>query len=119
MVVKPRCPGQPVSCCSVTNNSSSDRPVMTSGITIGEVIIPENKVLPLKRRKRASASPAIVPSSVASVADVKAMRRLRSRASRTWSLRNNSPYQRTENPPQTVAIAESLKEYTMTRASGT
>ena len=58
IVEKPRCAGPARSAVAgVTNSNSSDRPVMTSGMTIGEVIMPENRVLPLKRPKRASTSP--------------------------------------------------------------
>ena len=35
----PRPAGQPTSCSMVTNNSSNDRPVMTSGITSGAVVV--------------------------------------------------------------------------------
>ncbi len=83
---------------------------MTSGMTMGEVIIPENRVLPLNRPKRASTSPAIVPRIVAMVAELNAMRRLSNAASSTCSFLKSSPYQRVENPPQIVAILESLNE---------
>ena len=118
IVAKPRCPGQPINCCRLTNNSNNDKPVMTSGMTSGAVIIPENTVRPRKRPKRHSARPAIAPRTVAKVADVTAMRRLKNAASSTCSLRSNSPYHRVEKPPQTVASRESLNEYTMTRTSG-
>ncbi len=85
IVEKPRCPGQPVNCCSVMNSNNRERPVMTSGITIGDEIIPENKVRPLNRPNRASASPDMVPRIVAMLADVTAILTLRSRASRTCS----------------------------------
>ena len=65
-----------------------------------------------------TASAAIVPSSVAIVADVNAMRRLSNAASRICSLRSSSPYQRVEKPPQTVAMRESLNEYTTTSTIG-
>ena len=119
MVENPRCDGQPVSCCRLTNKSSNDRPVITSGMTIGDVIMPENSVRPRKRPNRASARPAIVPSIVASVADVTAMRRLSQVASSTCSFCSNAAYQRVENPPQTVEMRELLKEYTTTSTSGT
>ena len=52
----------------------------------------------------------MVPNTVASVADVAAMRKLRNVASRICSFLNSSPYQRVEKPPQTVASRESLNE---------
>ena len=83
---------------------------MTSGMTMGDVIIPENSVRPLNRPKRARTKPDMVPRSVARVADVTAILRLNKRASIICSFRNNSPYHRVENPPQTVASRESLNE---------
>ena len=46
IVVKPRPSGQPKSCSIATNSSSSDRPVMTSGITSGAVVMPDSSVRP-------------------------------------------------------------------------
>ena len=68
MVSMPRPAGQPIGCSSATNSSSSDRPVITSGITSGAVTRPANSVRPRKRPKRASAKPASVPSTSAPVA---------------------------------------------------
>ena len=39
MVVMPRPAGQPISCSSATNSSSSDSPVITSGMTKGAVVM--------------------------------------------------------------------------------
>jgi hypothetical protein len=83
---------------------------MTSGMTIGDEIIPEKSVRPLNLPKRARTRPDIVPRTVANVAEVIAIFTLRNRASRICSLRNNSPYHRVENPPHTVASRESLNE---------
>src|SRR5260370_8242252 len=46
MVTAPTPFGQPISCPMETNSSSSDRPVMTSGITIGAVVIPASSMRP-------------------------------------------------------------------------
>ena len=58
------------------NSSSSERPVITSGITSGALGMPPNSVRPRKRPKRTMASPARVPSSVAAVAFTSAILRL-------------------------------------------
>ncbi len=49
MVETPRCQASP------TNSSNVARPVMTSGMTSGAVIMPVNNVRPLKRPNRPSA----------------------------------------------------------------
>ena len=117
IVPMPRC-GQPVSCCSDTNSSSDDRPSITSGITIGAELIRLRTPRPGKRPKRDSAMPLAVPSATAAVAATAAISRLRPSASRICWLRNSSPYQRSENPPQTVASREALNEYTITETIG-
>ncbi len=45
-VVMPRSAGQPNNDSDATNNSSSDNPVMTSGITSGAATRPVNSVRP-------------------------------------------------------------------------
>src|SRR2546429_1211045 len=57
-----------------TNSSSSDSPVMTSGMTIGAVVIPASSMRPRKAPRRASAIPANVPSTTAALAEISAMR---------------------------------------------
>ena len=74
MVVIPRPSGQPMNCSSETNSSSSDSPVMTSGMTSGAVIMPPNSVRPRNRPNRAIAMPAMVPSTTEKVALSAAMR---------------------------------------------
>jgi hypothetical protein len=59
---------------------------------------------------RASASAAQVPSTVATVAVMSATRSVTHAASRSCRLPKSEPYQRVENPPQTVTSRESLNE---------
>ncbi|MNY57176.1 hypothetical protein D3C86_1933440 [compost metagenome] len=68
MVSRPRSAGQPISWAMATNSSSSDRPVITSGITSGAVTMPPNTVRPRKRGMRVSTKAARVPSAVAAIA---------------------------------------------------
>ena len=82
MVVTPRPRGQPTASSSATNSSSSDRPVITSGITSGAEVMPLNSTRPRNRPIRASARPASVPSATAAVADSAAMRTLNHAARR-------------------------------------
>ncbi len=110
MVVTPRPCGQPNSCSSATNNTSNDRPVITSGITSGAVVMPENKVRPLNLPNRASASPASVPRITAPVALTAAIFRDSHAALRIWSLSNSFPYHSVENPPHTVTRRDLLNE---------
>ena len=55
MVVMPRPAGQPISCSIATNSSSSDRPVITSGMTSGAVVMAFSVKRPRNCAKRASA----------------------------------------------------------------
>ena len=110
MVVAPRSPGQPIRSCKLTNNSNSDSPVMTSGITRGAAIMPVNRVLPRNRPIRVKAKPARAPNAVAKVALIKAMRRLSSAASMICVFSSNAKYQRREKPPHTETMRESLNE---------
>ncbi len=119
MVVMPRPDGQPISCSSVTNSSSSDRPVITSGMTSGAVVMPESSVRPRNGPKRASAMPASVPSTTAAVAAMAAIFRLSSAASRICWFCSSAPYHFVENPPHTVTSRDSLNENTISEMIGT
>ena len=110
IVVIPLCPGQPINCCKLTKNSNSDKPVITSGITKGEAIIPVNKSLPLNCLILVRAIPANVPIIVANVALTAAIRKLKRAAFKILSLLNSSMYHRMDQPPQIVTSLESLKE---------
>ncbi len=118
IVIAPRASGQPITACILTNNSSKDRPVITSGITSGATIMPVNRVRPANRPTRASASAASAPSTVAALALITAMRTLSSAASITWSLSSSAAYQRHENPPQVLLIREALKEFSTSSTIG-
>ena len=110
IVRAPRDGGHPISCSLLTKTKSSESPVMTSGMTRGAAIRPENRSLPENFPMCVKAKPAQVPKSVATVALTKAMRMLRSVASIICSLLKSSMYQRNENPFHTLIILESLKE---------
>src|SRR5574343_901397 len=118
MVKKPRSVGTPINCCSEMNSSSMDRPVMTSGITIGAVIMPANSVLPGKRLKRASTKPAIVPRMTAAVALASAIWIESFTADMICSLLNSETYHLVEKPPHTVTSLEALNEYTIRLTMG-
>ena len=65
---------------------------------------------PRKRPNRTNAMAASVPSTVATVADSKAMRSVtQADSSRALSL-SNSAYHRVDQPPQTVTSREPLNE---------
>ncbi|MNF98699.1 hypothetical protein D3C84_815700 [compost metagenome] len=68
MVSMPRSAGQPISWAMATNSSSSDRPVITSGMTRGAVTRPPNRVRPRKCGIRVSTKAAVVPSATAAMA---------------------------------------------------
>ena len=110
MVEKPRFDGQPIQSLRVMNSSSSERPVITSGITSGALSMPPNSVRPRNRPNRTMAIPARVPSIVAKVAFTTAIRRLSQTAAQTSSLRNSSAYQRSDQPPHTGTSLEWLNE---------
>ena len=119
IVVMPRPAGQPISCSSVTNSSSSDRPVITSGITSGAVVMPDSSVRPRNGPKRARIMPANVPSTTASVAETAATLRLSHAASRICWFWISAPYHFVEKPPQTVTRRDSLNENTTSEMIGT
>ena len=73
MVFMPLDPGHPIVFWSETNKSSKDSPVITSGITRGEAIMPEKSNLPLNFLILAIIKPAIVPMMVANVAVIAAI----------------------------------------------
>ncbi|MNJ76369.1 hypothetical protein D3C77_736370 [compost metagenome] len=68
MVTMPRSAGQPINWAMATNSSSSDRPVITSGMTSGAVTMPPNSVRPRKRGMRVSTKAASVPMATAAMA---------------------------------------------------
>ena len=61
IVVMPRPAGQPIVCSKDTNSSSSDRPVMTSGMTNGAVVMALSIKRPRNFVNRARPKPASVP----------------------------------------------------------
>ena len=93
-----------------TSISRIERPVITSGITSGAVIIAPNRVLVGKWCMRVIASAAIVPSTTAAVAVQNATFRLTHAASSIERSRISSPYHLNENPDHTEASRDSLKE---------
>jgi len=61
MVVMPRPAGHPIDCSKATNSRRSDKPVITSGITKGAVVMAFKVKRPRNCEKRASPNPASVP----------------------------------------------------------
>ena len=113
MVATPRPAGQPVSCSSATNSSSNDRPVITSGITSGAVVMVESMARPRNGPKRTSASPASVPRMTAPVAVIAAICSDSNAASRICPFANSLRYQRRVGElaaSQTVTNLELLNE---------
>ena len=53
----------PIARCIDTSISSSERPMITSGITSGALTMPENSARPLNRRYLTSAKAASMPST--------------------------------------------------------
>src|SRR5689334_5103667 len=126
IVVTPRSNCQPKkarnSCSRDTNNNNIDRPVMTSGMTSGAVVRPCSSARPLNGPKRASTSPASVPSTTAPEADMAATRMDSQAADRICSSPNNFPYHLTVGEVtefHTVTERESLNEYTTIDRMGT
>ena len=85
--------GQPNQVSHVTNNSSSDRPRMTSGTTSGASNATPNTRRPGNRANRAMLKPAIAPSTRERVAAVAATSRLVSAAAPNAPSWNSAPYQ--------------------------
>src|ERR1700733_15296779 len=116
MVSMPVPCGQPIACCNVMNSSSNARPVMTSGMTSGAVVMPTSSVRPRNGPKRASATPVSVPSTTAPLAAISAIRTDSQAASRISSLPSSSPYHFNVGEwaaSQTVTRRELLNENTI------
>src|ERR1700722_2674652 len=114
--------GQPMSCSSATNISSSERPVITSGITIGAVVMPDSSVRPRKGPKRANATPVSVPRITAPVAETSAIRIDNHAAPTICPFEINSPYHLSVGEwaaSQTVTKRELLNEKTIIDRIGT
>jgi hypothetical protein len=78
-------------------------------MTSGASTMPENSVRPKKRGTRARVSPAITPSTVATVeADTATPAEIRAASIRPWFCHNEA-YHLVEKPPQTVTSLDSLK----------
>src|SRR6185312_14975735 len=114
--------GQPMACSRATKRSRSERPLITSGITMGAVVIPTRSERPRKAPNRASAVPASVPRTVAAVAAHAATRRDSQAASRTSPSEKSTPYHLRVGEcaaSQTVTRRLLLKEYTIIETMGT
>ena len=100
---------KPRSASTAMNSSSSDSPVMTSGITSGACSMPENSVRPetAATRQRDGGHGA---EDRRSVAEVTPTRRLIQAASIIARSLKNSVYQRVDQPPHTVTRREALNE---------
>src|SRR6516165_3038015 len=122
IVMAPTPRGQPMSCPIATNSSNSDRPVMTSGMTIGAVVMPASSSRPRKGPKRANAMPASVPSTTAALAEISAMRIESQAAPRICSLLASVRYHLKVGEcaaSHTVTRRELLKENTIIDTIGT
>ena len=75
-----------------TKSRSSDRPVITSGMTSGANTIPENSVRPRKRPRLTSVTAASVPSTVATVAESRPTRNVTQAASSSASFCKSAAY---------------------------
>ena len=103
MVVAPR--SSPIA----MNSSKSERPVITSGITNGAYIMPENKVRPKKRPPRTITKAAMVPKIVAIDDDHRPTFKVTQAASKKASFESNSVYHLVEKPAHTVTSFDLLK----------
>src|ERR1700726_153773 len=81
-----------MSSSSATNSSSSDNPVITSGITSGAVVIADSSVRPRNGPKRASTMPTRVPSTTAPVAAAAATLIESPAALKIWPLERSDIY---------------------------
>jgi adenylate kinase family enzyme len=81
--------------------------------------MPVNTKRPRNRPNRASAMPAIVPRTTAMVAVIAAMRTDNQAARSICVSANSSPYQRADQPPQTVTKRLSLNENRTSSTIGT
>ena len=114
MVIMPRS-GKPKARCTDTSISSSDRPMMTSGITSGEFTMPANSVRPGKRLKRVRANAAKVPSITEAQAVKNAILRDSTKPLMISASLASASYHRKDQPPQLVTIGLALK-LNMTKA---
>ncbi len=83
---------------------------MTSGITSGALIIPENWVKPRKRPNRARTKPAHVPITTEANAVIRPMRSDSHAAAINSSSSASAAYHLSENCVQTVTSFDSLNE---------
>ena len=107
MVTMPVPCGQPMACCSVMKSSSSARPVITSGITNGAVVMPTSSVRPRNGPKRARATPVSVPKTTAPLAAISAIRIESHAAPRISSFCSSSVYH--------LRVGECAASHTVTR----
>ena len=118
----PRRPADRAAPCA-TNSSSSDSPVMTSGMTSGAVVMPASSVRPRNAAEARQRQPASVPSTTATRgAETTAMRIDSQAASRIWSLLQQLavPLERRRMAAShTVTSRESLNEKTTIERIGT
>src|SRR5271168_1756238 len=115
MVVMPRPAGQPINCSSATNNSSSDKPVITSGMTKGAVVMAFKVNRPRNWLKRASPKPASVPKMTDPEALMRATFTEIHAASRISSFCSSATYHLSVGewaPSHTVTSFDALKENT-------
>ena len=101
--------GNPSRRCTETSIKSSESPMITSGITNGELTMPANRVRPGKRLKRVSASAARVPSTTEAQAVQKAILSDRAKPLMISASSASASYQRSDQPPQFVTIGLALK----------
>ncbi len=93
-----------------TNSISKDNPIITSGITNGEVIDPTNKLFPLNLPNLVIIIAAIVPRIMEIVAEIPATFKLVHVACKMILLEINSRYHFSEKPPHVLRYRDSLKE---------
>src|SRR6185312_2312477 len=114
--------GQPMACCRATKSSSNDSPLITSGMTMGAVVIPTRSERPRKAPNRARAVPARMPRIVETVAAQTATRSDSQAASSTCPSEKSTPYHLRVGEcaaSQTVTRRLLLKEYTIIDRMGT
>src|ERR1700675_2684138 len=115
MVVMPRRAAQPIAASRATNMSSNDKPVITSGMTSGAVVMAFKVNRPLNWVKRANPKPASVPKMTAPVALMTATFTEIHAASRISSLCNRATYHLSVGEcaaSHTVTSLDALKENT-------
>src|SRR5579863_6433484 len=114
--------GQPITCSRATNSSSSDKPVMTSGITRGAVVMPASTARPRNAPNRASAIPDNVPRTTEEDAAMMAILIDSHAASRICSFDASSTYHLSVGEcaaSHTVTSLELLNENTIIERMGT